>query len=70
MKLDKHKVLFDIDGTGNIGGASLVLALCHAAEAEHEPWERAVLAGFGSGLSAAAMTTSLAETRIFHAIER
>lgn len=69
MKLDKHKVLFDIDGTGNIGGASLVLALCHAAEAEHEPWERAVLAGFGSGLSTAAMTTSLAETRIFHAIE-
>ena len=69
MKLNKKKVLFDIDGTGNIGGASPVLALCHAAQEPHEPWDRAVLAGFGSGLSGAAMTTSLAETKILRAVE-
>ena len=69
MKLDKHKVLFDVAETGNIGGASLVLALCHAEQTAHVPWRRALLAGFGSGLSAAAMTTSLTGTTILPVIE-
>lgn len=69
MKLDKNKVPTAFDGTGNIGGASLVLALCHAAQTAHDPWEYAVLAAFGSGLSGAAMTANLAETRILRTVE-
>ena len=63
MQLPKDKVLIDIDGIGNIGGASVALALCNAAQtADTAGWDKSVLAGFGSGLSAAAMTADLSET--------
>lgn len=68
MKLEKSKVLNEIDGTGNIGGASFVLALCSAAQREQVHWKRAIFAGFGSGLSAAAMTADLSETQILSAL--
>lgn len=69
MHLKKDAVLVDIDGYGNIGGASLVLALCHAHEKPHEPWGKAVLAGFGTGLSGAAMAADLTDTDIFRVLE-
>lgn len=64
MKLERSKVLNEVDGSGNIGGASFVLALCDAIQREQAPWKRAIFAGFGSGLSAAAMTADLSETQI------
>lgn len=67
MKLAKENVPFDAAETGNIGGASLALALCHAAAKRHAPLSRAVLAGFGAGLSVAAMTADLAETKVLQA---
>lgn len=69
MKLDKKKVILDIDGNGNIGGASLMLALCHAVADKNIELEKAILVGFGAGLSGAAIATDLSETIFLPVIE-
>lgn len=69
LKVPKNKVLVDIDGNGNIGGASAVMALCHANVDAHEPWKKVLMASFGAGMSGAAMTADLSKTRILPVLE-
>lgn len=70
MKLPKEKVLYDIDGNGNIGGGSVALALCHAEmnKALHNK-SKVVLAGFGAGMSGAAMSADLSSTKLLDVYE-
>lgn len=65
MKLDAEKVPIAVDGYGNIGGASLALALCKNAPTKSGAWEKAVLAGFGTGMSGAAMAADFSTTRFW-----
>lgn len=70
MKLPKEKVLYDIDGNGNIGGGSVALALCHAEmNKKLKKRSRVVLAGFGAGMSGAAMSADLSSTELFDVCE-
>lgn len=70
MKLPKEKVLYDINGNGNIGGGSVALALCHAEmnKALHNK-SKVVLAGFGAGMSGAAMSADLSSTKLLDVYE-
>lgn len=70
MKLPKEKVLYDINGNGNIGGGSVALALCHAEmnKALHNK-SKVVLAGFGAGMSGAAMSADLSSTKLLGVYE-
>lgn len=64
MHLPKGHVLYDIDGNGNIGGGSIALALCHAAMQGEVKRDRTIMAGFGAGLSIAAMAADLSATEL------
>lgn len=69
LRVPKEKVLVDIDGNGNIGGASAAMALCHANENSHEVWNKALLVAFGAGMSGATMTADLSDTMILPVVE-
>ena len=62
MKLDPKKVLLSIDGFGNTGAVSIILALCDLAEKKSINWNKAVLAAFGAGMSGAVMAVDLHKT--------
>ena len=62
LKISKEKVLIRVDGIGNIGGASIVLAMCQEAQNKSQAWKRVVVAGFGAGLSGMAVTADLSRT--------
>ncbi len=62
MKIKKDKVLLSVDGVGNIGGASVALAMCREAYGKSKEWRKAVFCTFGTGMSGAAMTADLSHT--------
>lgn len=66
MRLPAEKVPIAMGETGNVGPASipLMLSLEHERLRAENRLDRAVLCGFGAGFSWAAMTCSLAETRL------
>jgi len=58
----KEKVLLHVDGIGNVGGASLAIALCASAEGRSHQWEKALMCEFGAGMSGVAMTADFSKT--------
>lgn len=61
MKLDKKKAMVEVDGYGNIGGGSVLLAMC--LEREHsKEWKRTVICSFGTGMSGAALAGDFSKT--------
>ena len=61
MKLSKKKSLVRVDGYGNIGGGSVLLAMC--LEREHsKEWKKTVLCSFGTGMSGAALAADFSQT--------
>ncbi len=69
MKAPKDKALFSVDGVGNIGGASVALAMCREAVDHSKTWKQAVCCTFGTGLSGAAMTADLSQTHFCNVSE-
>ncbi len=66
LKVSPARVPVAMETTGNTSAASipLMLSLQHAELAQAQQLARVVLCGFGVGLSCAAMTADLSETRI------
>ncbi len=63
MHLQPDKVVNFLRFCGNTGSASIPLALCGTNSANMSPiWDKAVLCGFGSGLSCVAAALSLKDT--------
>lgn len=62
MKLDKKKAMVRVDGYGNIGGASVLLAMCLERE-KSSSWNKTVLCSFGTGMSGAAMAVDFSKTQ-------
>lgn len=69
MKIKKENFITDVDGFGNIGGASLALALCDIANKTGVKWNKAVFAGFGTGMSGTAMTADISKTQFLPVLE-
>ena len=61
-KLDANKVPLCMENFGNIGPASIALAMCHTAKDSRLNFSKVALCAFGSGLSCAAAVLDLSET--------
>lgn len=62
LKIKAEQVLINVDDAGNIGGASVALAMCREAKGKSKEWKKAIIGGFGAGMSAMVMSTNLSET--------
>lgn len=61
MQLNKSKAMVNVDGYGNIGGGSVLLAMC--LEHEHSKnWQKTVLCSFGTGMSGAVLAADFSNT--------
>lgn len=61
-KLDSEKVPICLENFGNIGPASIALAMCHTAKEHRLNLSKVALLAFGAGLSCAATILDLSET--------
>lgn len=61
MRLDVKKAVINVDGYGNIGGASVLLAMCLERE-NCKFWEKTVIGSFGTGMSGAVMVADFSKT--------
>lgn len=70
LKVPRERVPIAMEATGNTSAASIPLMLtqCYADKKAPHLLERVVLCGFGVGLSCAAMTADISQTRILDTI--
>ncbi len=68
LKLEKEKVPFRIEHTGNCGFVSIPLLLCTHYSGINPSLKRVVACGFGTGLIAAAAALDLSSTRFIEPI--
>lgn len=62
LRIPKEKVLISVKNTGNIGGASVALAMCNFAKEQSYKWKKSVICSFGTGMSGAAMAEDFSNT--------
>ncbi|SDG78285.1 3-oxoacyl-[acyl-carrier-protein] synthase-3 [Selenomonas sp. WCT3] len=68
MQLDIKKVIINVDGYGNIGGASVLLAMCLERK-NRNSWGKTVIGSFGTGMSGAVMTADFSNTHFCNVSE-